>query len=243
MKIQHLLFLGMVFIIGCVKTSEEFFELSQNNLKNNQTDLAIKDLQSLLDKYPTDSIASHAQYKLSSIYLNYKNDMELGLSALKSTVENYGNSIHGKQAQDEINQFPEYVINKAESLRKRKMVKEAVDALMFMVKEFANDRSSAKGQYMLGDIYMNDLRDFDVAIQEYRKVINNYSGSEQEPHAQFMIGYIYANIINDSNSAKVEYQNFLKTFPNHELAPSVKFEIEYLGKSIEDIPALKHITS
>ena len=83
------------------------------------------------------------------------------------------------------------------------MVKEAVEALMFMTKEFANDKSSAKGQYML-TIYMNDLRDFDVAIQEYRKVINNYSGSEQEPHALFMIGYIYANIINDSNSAKVE---------------------------------------
>ena len=45
--------------------------------------------------------------------------MESGLSALKSTVEKYGNSIHGKQAQDDINQFPEYVINKAESLGRR----------------------------------------------------------------------------------------------------------------------------
>ena len=30
---------------------------------------------------------------------------------------------------------------------------------------------------------MNDLRDFNTAIQEYRKVIEKYSGSEQEPHA------------------------------------------------------------
>ena len=50
-------------------------------------------------------------------------------------------------------------------------------------------------------------------------------------------------VINDEKSAKVEYQQFLKKFPNHELAPSVKFEIDYLGKSIEEIPALKHITS
>ena len=70
-----------------------------------------------------------------------------------------------------------------------------------------------------------------------------HTESEQEPHAQFMIGYIYANVINDEKSAKVEYQEFLKKFPNHELAPSVKFEIDYLGKSIEEIPALKHITS
>ena len=243
MKIQLTILIGMTFIIGCAKTSKEFFELSEDNLKNNKTDLAIKDLQSLLDKYPSDSLAPHAQYKISSIHLNYKNDMELGYTALKKTVENYGESIQGKQAQDEINQFPEYVINKAESLRKRKMVKEAVDALMFMIDNFKIDNSSSKAQYMLGDIYMNDFRDFDIAIQEYRKVIEKYSGSEQEPHALFMIGYIFANIINDSNSAKVEYQKFLEIFPDHELAPSVKFEIEYLGKSIEEIPALKHITS
>ena len=92
-------------------------------------------------------------------------------------------------------------------------------------------------------IYMNDLRDFNTAIQEYRKVIENYSGSEQEPHALFMIGYVYANILNDIKSAKIEYEQFLNRFPKHELSPSVKFEIDYLGKSVDEIPALKHITS
>ena len=58
-----------------------------------------------------------------------------------------------------------------------------------------------------------------------------------------MIGYIYANIMNDEKSAEIEYKKFLKRFPKHELAPSVEFEIEFLGKSIEEIPALKHITS
>ena len=74
-------------------------------------------------------------------------------------------------------------------------------------------------------------------------MVEKYNGTEQEPHALFMIGYIYANILNDNTSAKIEYQDFLKKFPNHELAPSVKFEIDYLGKSIEEIPALKHITT
>ena len=39
------------------------------------------------------------------------------------------------------------------------------------------------------------------------------------------------------------YESFLNKFPDHELSPSVKFEIDYLGKSKEEIPALKHITS
>jgi outer membrane protein assembly factor BamD (BamD/ComL family) len=96
---------------------------------------------------------------------------------------------------------------------------------------------------MLGDLYMNEFRDFPTAIQEYRKVIENFAGSSQEAHALFMIGYIYANVVNDPKSAEIEYGEFLKRFPNHELAPSVKFEIEFLGKGIEEIPALKHITS
>ena len=99
------------------------------------------------------------------------------------------------------------------------------------------------GLETLGDVYMNDFRDFTTAIQDYRNVIENYNGSSQEPHALFMIGYIYANVINDMKSAKLEYEKFIKRFSSHELAPSVRFELEYLGKGIDEIPALKHITS
>ena len=244
MKIQLILpLIGLLLISGCSKSSRELFELSEENLKNNQIDQAVDDLEKLLNKYPQDSLASKAQYKLASIHLNWKNDLTAGYTELQNTVTKYENSIQGEQAQIEINEFPEYIINKAESLRKRKMIKEAVDHLMYMTEKYSQHELTPKGQYMLGDIYMNDFRDFTTAIQEYRKVVEKYGGSPQEPHALFMIGYIYANVVNDSKSAEIEYKEFLKRFPNHELSPSVKFEIEFLGKSIDEIPALKHITS
>ena len=244
MKIQLILpLVGLLLIGGCSKSSGELFERSEENLKNDQIDQAVDDLEKLLNKYPQDSLASKAQYKLASIHLNWKNDLTAGYAALQNTVTKYENSIQGEQAQIEINEFPEYIINKAESLRKRKMIKEAVDHLMYMTEKYSQHELTPKGQYMLGDIYMNDFRDFTTAIQEYRKVVEKYGGSPQEPHALFMIGYIYANVVNDSKSAEIEYKEFLKRFPNHELSPSVKFEIEFLGKSIDEIPALKHITS
>ena len=58
-----------------------------------------------------------------------------------------------------------------------------------------------------------------------------------------MIGYIYANVLDDSENAQVEYNLFLQKYPDHELTPSVKFELDFLGKDINDIPQLKHITS
>ena len=128
---------------------------------------------------------------------------------MKNTKEKYGDSKQGLQAHDEINEFPNFILNKTESLRKRKMLKESVDHLMYMVKEYSSNDLTPKAQYMLGDIYMNDFRDFTTAIQEYRKVIKNYSGSSQEPHALFMIGYIYANIINDNKSAEIEYLSLI----------------------------------
>ena len=236
-------FLGLLLITGCSKSAGELFELSNENIKNNETDQAIRDLETLVTKYPQDSLASQAQYKLASIHLNWKNDLASGYASLQNTVNNYGGSIHATQAQKEIDQFPEYILNKAESLRKRKMVKEAVEHLMYMTEKYSQHEFTPKGQYMLGDLYMNEFRDFPTAIQEYRKVIENFVGSSQEAHALFMIGYIYANVVNDPKSAEIEYGEFLKRFPTHELAPSVKFEIEYLGKGIEEIPALKHITS
>ena len=66
---------------------------------------------------------------------------------------------------------------------------------------------------------------------------------KENDFVQFMIGYIYANALNDFDKARSEYNEFLKRFPKHELSPSVKFEIDYLGKDINEIPALKHITS
>ncbi|MBI88962.1 MAG: hypothetical protein CMG60_02650 [Candidatus Marinimicrobia bacterium] len=233
----------LLSIISCTKSSTQLLESAEENVKNNQIDMAINDLKNLLIKHPNDTLASKAQYKLATIYLNWKNNPEMGYQELKNTANNYENTVQGKEAEERLVNFPEYILNKTESLRKQKLLKEAVNHLMFLMKAFNTHELASKAQYMLGDIYMNDFRDFSTAIQEYRKVIEDFSGSNQEPHALFMIGYIFANILNDENSAKIEYRDFLKRFPKHELSPSVKFELEYLGKSIEEIPSLKHITS
>ena len=233
----------LIFLAGCSKTATEYFELAEASLNENQVEIAIENLEILVEKYARDSLAALAQYKLAAIHLNWKNDLPAGFAALDKTVNEYGLSPQAKQAQKEIVGFPEWILNQSESLRKRKMVKESLGHLMYLTEKYSNHRITPKGQYLIGDIYMNDLRDFTTAIQEYRKVSEKHKGSDQEPHAQFMIGYIFANVINDFESAKIEYETFLKMYPEHELVPSVQFEIEYLGKNINEIPALKHITS
>jgi len=141
------------------------------------------------------------------------------------------------------NQTAEELFSGAENARNEKDIKGALSNLDLLLKKYPGHVLAAKTQYLIGDIYMNDLRDFDSAIVAYVNVVNNFSGTNQEAQAQFMIGYIYANILSDNHKAKLNYKIFLDRFPEHELAPSVQFELDYLGKDINEIDVLKHITS
>ena len=141
------------------------------------------------------------------------------------------------------NQTADELFSGAENARNEKDIKRALSNLDLLLKKYPDHVLAAKTQYLIGDIYMNDLRDFDSAIAAYVDVVNNFSGTNQEAQAQFMIGYIYANILNDNSQAELNYKNFLDRFPDHELAPSVQFELDHLGKDINEIDVLKHITS
>ena len=240
---KKILILFSLLIIGCSKNPQELMQIAQSNLDQNEEDRAIKNLDLLISKFPEDSLAPLAQYKLVNIYKNWKHNPEMVYNALKKTVDNYPLTLQSKQASKELNSFQEWIINKAETLRKRKLTMESINNLLYLVKKYPNHELASKGQYIIGDIYMNDLRDFEKALEEYRIVLYDYQGSKEEALAQFMIGYIYANVIKDLKKARSEYQVFLDQFPKHELFPSVKFEIDHLGKDINEIPALKHITS
>ena len=95
------------------------------------------------------------------------------------------------------NQTADELYSNAEVSRSEKDIKGALSKLDLLLKKYPNHNLAAKTQYLIGDIYMNDLRDFNNAINAYSNVVNKLSGTEQEAQAQFMIGYIYANILGD----------------------------------------------
>ncbi len=135
------------------------------------------------------------------------------------------------------------LFNRAEMHRQAKDTAAAIKDLKLLVEHFPDDLMASKSQYILGDVYMNDMLDFESAITEYRKVYQKFNNPQEEPHARFMIGYIYSNYLSDYDKARVEYVAFLEKYPDHELAPSVKFELENMGKDINEIDVLKHIAS
>ena len=87
-----------MMLISCTKKAPELMEIAQASLDQNQEDQAIDNLNYLLEKYPNDSLASLAQYKLATIYKSWKNDPKNLLEALNKTVNKYPDTPQATQA-------------------------------------------------------------------------------------------------------------------------------------------------
>ena len=132
-----------------------------------------------------------------------------------------------------------YTFESAEEFKNQGNFKKAISILSQLVEK--KSEISPRAQYLIGDILLNDLLNFEQAISAYKMVIEKFPNSLQAPDALFMVGYIYANILDDTENALKVYNTFLKQYPDHRLSPSVQFEIKWIGADINDIPALKHI--
>lgn len=123
---------------------------------------------------------------------------------------------------------------------------DAVTSLRDLIERYPDDPAAAEAQYMLGDTFMAYAKDFEQAVKEYGMVVSTYPESRFAMNAQFMLGYVCANFISDSAKAKQEYEKFLKLYSDQAdsgLVQSVRFELENLGKDLNEIPKLQHITS
>ena len=99
---------------------------------------------------------------------------------------------------------------------------------------------------MLGDTYIAFNKNFEEALNEYHVVVQNYPKTRFAINAQFMIGYVLANFVGDYKQARMEYERFLELYSTEAdsgLVQSVKFELENLGRDLNEIPQLKHISS
>ena len=73
----------VLLIVSCSKNAPDLMELAQFNLDQNEEDKAIKNLDLLISKFPEDTLASIAQYKLVNIYNFIINSLGCFISFIK----------------------------------------------------------------------------------------------------------------------------------------------------------------
>ena len=55
-------FIWIFVIAGCSKTATEYFELAEASLNEDQVEIAVENLEVLIEKYPQDSLSALALY-------------------------------------------------------------------------------------------------------------------------------------------------------------------------------------
>ena len=94
--------------------------------------------------------------------------------------------------------------------------------------------------FTMAKIQSDELKNFQKAIEAYKRYAEKYPEGKQVPLAMFLTAYIYHNELNDLGNAKTAYEAFLTKFPNHEMVQSATFELQNLGKRPEELlPAIQ----
>ena len=131
----------------------------------------------------------------------------------------------------------------AQKYRTEDKIKDSITSYKTIIKKYPSDHLAPKAQFQIADIYLNDVKDFEFAIEEFQKVVSIYPNHEVAKKSLFMIAYVYNNYL-DAYSDAINYYNLFKEkYPNDELIPSVEYELDGLKVFQSTIDSLNSIVN
>ena len=131
----------------------------------------------------------------------------------------------------------------AQKYRAEDKLKESITSYKTILDKYPSDNFAAQAQFQIADIYLNDVKDFDFAVEEFQKVVEKYPNNDLSKKSLFMIAYIYNNYLNAYSDAIITYKLFRNKYPNDELIPSVEFELDGLKDIQSTIDSLNSIVN
>ncbi len=126
------------------------------------------------------------------------------------------------------NKSADQLWEEAQQHRVKENLKDSITGYKDIISKYPDNSLSAKAQFQIADIYLNDTKDFEYAVNEFQKVVEIYPDHEVAKKSLFMIAYIYNNYLDAYSDATIHYNLFKEKYPNDELIPSVIYELDGL---------------
>tara|TARA_B100000029_G_C17330145_1_gene871377 strand:+ start:256 stop:738 length:483 start_codon:yes stop_codon:yes gene_type:complete len=136
---------------------------------------------------------------------------------------------------------PEKLWEQVIQYRQEKNLQESIAVLHQIIDSFPEHEYAPKAIFQIGDIYLNEVKDYDFAIEFFKQVLDTYPDSPESEKANFMIGYVFSNNLQSYTEAEEYYTLFLRTYPESELVPSVEYELEILEPIFRQIDSLNAV--
>ena len=141
------------------------------------------------------------------------------------------------------NKSADQLWNDGQQFRSEGKLMESITSFKAIIKDYPLDDLAAKAQFQIADIYLNDTKDFEFAVEEFEKVVKEYPEHEVSKKSLFMIAYIYNNYLEAYSDAILNYNLFKEKYPSDELIPSVEYELEGLKDIKTTIDSLNLIVN
>ncbi|MBC8257178.1 MAG: tetratricopeptide repeat protein [Candidatus Marinimicrobia bacterium] len=130
-----------------------------------------------------------------------------------------------------------------QKFRTENKLMDSITSFKAIIKNHPLHELAAQAQFQIADIYLNDTKDFEFAVEEFQKVVKDYPDHEVSKKSLFMIAYIYNNYLEAYSDAILNYNLFKKKYPEDELIPSVEYELEGLKNIKTTIDSLNAIVN
>ena len=93
-------------------------------------------------------------------------------------------------------------------------LRESITSFKSILEKYPSDNFAAEAQFQIADIYLNDVKDFEFAVEEFQKVVVQYPEHEVSKKSLFMIAYIYNNYLEAYSDAIINYNLFMEKYPD-----------------------------
>ena len=141
------------------------------------------------------------------------------------------------------NKSADQLWNDGQQFRSEGKLMESITIFKSIINIYPLSNLAPKSQFQIADIYLNDTKEFDFAVEEFQKVVNEYPGHEVSKKSLFMIAYIYNNYLDAYSDAIINYNLFKEKYPSDELIPSVEYELKGLKNIKAKIDSLNSIVN
>ena len=118
-----------------------------------------------------------------------------------------------KKTEDQYTNSAKTLLDSAIAKNDNNLFLEAVKTYREFLKEYPNSNNALSVYMQIGQIYTDNLKNYNEAVNTYKEIINKYPDKREAMNSMFMIAFIYDSYLNDKQNAKDAYKKFLDKYP------------------------------
>lgn len=163
---------------------------------------AMETYHKTIEEYPRSEQAAVAFYRLGTIFQDEFNDLDSAKAMYDSSTAAKSTSSVSKLA-----------VSKSADIAKLDAYRSGKSA--------ESIEEAVESQFLLAELYLNELNQPDSAVNEFEILIDSFPDSKYAPQALLALGWVQENIRDNPDSAETLYRKMLDEYPSSDFVPDV----------------------